>query len=186
MQMFRRLMTMLVVATSLTGAAVAQVTPDTAAAAKELTASLEGQAEGVAPRFIAANDPSDPERFVAAMLLPGIQLVIVSAEYPAPVLLRERLLTGKFQDAYQDLSAASVPESRLMIEDVRADGLAFRPGKGQAADVVIHGTDEPYRFDWQWRRNRIRQDDYMAKFEETRAEYLRLVGLLTEAAKRQP
>ena len=67
------------------------------------------------------------------MLIPEVQLVVVSADYKVPVLLRERLLTGKYQDAYMDLSTATDGDGRLTIEDIQADGLAFRPAKGVSA-----------------------------------------------------
>jgi hypothetical protein len=183
MQMFRQVMALLILV-GMTGTATAQVTTETAAAAKELTTLLEGHAEGVAPRFMATYDPTEDDRYVAAMLLPGIQLVIVSAEYPVRVLFREHMLRGRYQEAYQDLSSASVVDTRLTIEDIRADGLAPRPGKGQtAADVVIRGEEDAFRFDGQWRRNRMREAEYMEKFKETEAEYLRLMGLLIAQAK---
>jgi hypothetical protein len=165
------------------GTASAQMAEDTASAATQLAAALAGQAEGMAPRFIAAADPTDTDRFVAAMLIPQVQLLVVSADYKVPVLLRERLLTGKYQDAYMDLSTATDGDGRLTIEDIQADGLAFRPAKGvSAGDVVVRGGQE-VRFDGQWRKKRMKEDDYKAAYDQARQDYVRLVGLLLAQAK---
>lgn len=165
------------------GTASAQVAEDTASAATQLAAALSAQAEGMAPRFIAAADPTDQDRFVAAMLIPQVQLLVVSADYKVPVLLRERLLTGKYQDAYMDLSTATDGAARLTIEDIQADGLAFRPGKGvSAGDLVVRG-DKEVRFDGQWRKKRMKEDEYKTAYDQARQDYVRIVGLLLAQAK---
>jgi len=165
------------------GLAQAQATPETAAAAAELAAVLGPKGEGMAPRFIAAADPSAPDRFVAAMLIPGIQLIVVASDYAVPVLLRERIVTGKFQDAYLDLSSATDAGERLTIEDIQADGLAIKPPKGVASgDLVVRGGEE-LRFDGLWRKKRMKEDAYKAAFEAASADYVRLVGLLVAQAK---
>jgi len=100
---------MTVVLTGLTAAVPALAQPPagpTAAGAKELS-TLLAKAAKPGPRFIAAEDPTDPTRFVAAMLLPDLQLLVVSATYRVPVLLRERVLTRKYREAYLDLQAGS-------------------------------------------------------------------------------
>lgn len=164
--------------------ASAQASEDTARAAKSLVDALSAQAEGFAPRFMAAANPEDPDRFVAAMLIPGVQLVVVAAEYSVPVLLRERLLTGKYQDAYLDLSTATDRKTRLTIEDIQADGLAFRPPKGVASGDLIVRNGVELRLDGEWRKKRMKEEDYRAAFDKAREDYVRIVDLLVEQAKR--
>ncbi|WP_239493102.1 hypothetical protein [Luteitalea sp. TBR-22] len=154
----------------------------TAAIARELSAALASQGAPGAPRFIAAEDPKDPTRFVAAMLLPDLQLMVVSAAYKAPVLLRERVLTRKYQEAYQDLHAASVPEGKVVIEDLLANGLAVKPARNQAPDVATIGG-RTVSFDGQWRKARIPEAEYTAAFASAEQEYTRLLGLLVAQAK---
>ena len=36
---------------------------------------------------VAAQDPDSPDHFIAALLMPDVQLLIVSAQYPAPAEL---------------------------------------------------------------------------------------------------
>ena len=59
-----------------------------AAVAKELSQRLD-QAK---LQHIAARDPEDPNRFIAAMYFPGMQIVTVSGKYSVPVLLNEKLM----------------------------------------------------------------------------------------------
>ena len=153
----------------------------TAASVKEL-GSLLAAAGGAGPRFIAAEDPSDPSRFVAAMLLPDLQLLLVSANYKAPVLLRERVLTRKYQEAYQDLQAASALEGRIVIEDLLANGLAVRPAKGQAADAATL-SGKPITFDGAWRKAKLTEADYTSAYEKADKEYARVLPLLIAQAK---
>lgn len=163
-------------------AGVASAQPgSTAAPVKELATLLQGKESGGA-RFVAAEDPKDTSRFVAAMLLPDLQLMLVSASYKAPVLLRERVLTKKYQDAYQDLQAASVAEGKLVIEDLLANGLAVKPAKNQAPDAAtIKG--KTITFDGQWRKAKVSEAEYTSAFTTAEQEYTRLLGLLIAQAK---
>ena len=116
------------------------------------------------------------------MLLPDLQLLVVSAAYEAPVLLRERVLTRKYREAYQDLQAASVPEGKIVIEDLLANGLAVRPAKGQAADAATL-SGKAFTFDGAWRKAKVSETDYMTAFEKAQKEYSRVLGLLIAQAK---
>ena len=40
---------------------------------------------------VAARDPDSPDHFIAALLMPEVQLLIVSAQYPAPAELQAQL-----------------------------------------------------------------------------------------------
>lgn len=154
----------------------------TAAGVKELAGLLASAGPAGAPRFIAAEIPGDASRFVAAMLLPDLQLLLVSATYSAPVLLRERVLTRKYREAYQDLQAASVPEGKVVIEDLLANGLAIKPAKNQAADAAtIDGRT--ITFDGQWRKAKLKEDEYASAFAKAEQEYAKMLGLLIAQAK---
>ncbi len=154
----------------------------TAAAVKQLSTLLVPADGAPGPRFIAAEDPADATRFVAAMLLPDLQLLVVSAAYSAPVLLRERVLTRKYRDAYQDLQAASEPDGKIVIEDLLANGLFFKPAKGQAADAATL-DGKAVTFDGQWRKAKLKEEEYTAAFEAAEKAYTRLLGLLVTQAK---
>ncbi len=173
-----------VVVAGLVQATVVAAQPAAGAAApvKELAGLLAAKGGGPGPRFIAAEDPDDPTRFVAAMLLPDLQLLLVSAAYKAPVLLRERILTRKYRDAYQDLQAASIPEGKVVIEDLLANGLAFKPAKGRAPDGYTV-DDRTVTFDGQWRKAKLKEEEYAAAFTAAEQQYTRLLSLLIAQAK---
>jgi hypothetical protein len=173
---------LLVVSLAHAGPASAQPSAATAAPVKELVGLLAAKATGAGPRFIAAEDPTDPARFVAAMLLPDLQLLLVSAAYQAPVLLRERVLTRKYQDAYQDLQAASVPAGKVVIEDLLANGIAIKPAKGQGPDAATVGG-RTVTFDGLWRKAKISEADYTTAFTTAEQQYTRLLALLIAQAK---
>jgi len=154
----------------------------TSAPVKELVALLAAKASGAGPRFIAAEDPADATRFVAAMLLPDLQLMLVSAGYSSPVLLRELVLTKKYQDAYQDLQTASVAEGKVVIEDLLANGLAIKPAKGQTPDAATI-AGRTVTFDGLWRKAKLKEEDYTAAFAAAEQQYTRLLGLLIAQAK---
>lgn len=154
----------------------------TAPAVKELTTLLAKTGEKEGPRFIAAEDPADPTRFVAAMLIPELQLLVVSAKYPVPVLLREHVLTGRYREAYQDLQATVRGEARIRIDDLLANGLALKPLEGQPADAVTRGG-KTVQFDGQWRQAKLSEKAYIDAFEKAEKDYSRLLGLLIARAK---
>ena len=179
-----RVATALLVAGIIPGAASAAAQPasGTTASVKELAGLLASAGPAGAPRFIAAEIPGDADRFVAAMLLPDLQLLLVAADYTAPVLLRERVLTRKYREAYQDLQAASVPEGKVVIEDLLANGLAVKPPKNQAPDAATL-DGRTVTFDGQWRKAKLKEEDYTAAFAKAEEEYAKFLTLLIAQAK---
>ena len=64
--------------------------------------------------------------------------MVMSARYPAPALLNERLARREDPDVYIELNAASVLETRVFVTDIGADGLQVKPAK---RDGPIHIRD---------------------------------------------
>jgi hypothetical protein len=150
-----------------------------AAIAKELSQKLDQ----IKLQHIAARDPEDPNRFVAAMYLPGMQIVTVSGKYAVPVLLNEKLLQRKYQDIYVDLSSASDRASRITIEDLRCDGFPAGRAKGQTGDAWEEGANRVV-FDFDWRRQKLTEKDFYDKLAAADAHYARLLTLLLAEAKK--
>jgi hypothetical protein len=90
---------------------VARQAPTSPPAVKQLTQVLDAAKLDA----IAAADPSEPGRFVAALYIQGSQLLVVSAKYVAPTLLTAKIKTKEYRDIYMDLSAASVAGSKVFI-----------------------------------------------------------------------
>lgn len=90
----------------------------------------------------AARDPNAPDRIVAAMLFPGVQLLVVSARYPSPAALDPSFANKDYRDVYKALQGSAIPDSKLFVQDMGADGL--RTTEAQSADVVyqqvVHQT----------------------------------------------
>jgi hypothetical protein len=140
-------------------------------------AALTKQLEQAKLQYIATKDPNDPGRFVAAMHLPGAQLMLVSAKYSSPALLNEKVLLGKFQDAYMDLNSASDIGSRVIVEDLRADGFRLQKNKDTVRDSYESGGKRVV-FDFDWRKQKLTQEEYFSTLEQADAQYARMLELL--------
>jgi hypothetical protein len=160
-------------------AAAAEGPSKSAAIAKELTQQLD-QAK---LDHIAARDPEDPTRFIGAMYFPGTELVTVSGKYAVPVLINEKLLNHNYKDVYIDLSSASDRASRITVEDLRADGLPTSKLKDGPPDSFDQGGTSLV-FDFDWKKAKLSQDDYMKKITAADEQYAKLLTvLLTEVKK---
>src|SRR5688500_17563359 len=93
------------------GPVIAQ-TPRSAAPAQQLIEELRNRKM----QHLAATDPQEEGRYVAAALLGGHQLLVVSARYSQPALFNERLYSGDHQGAYVELNAASVRDGKLFVQ----------------------------------------------------------------------
>lgn len=146
-------------------------------------AALTKRLQAANLQYIATKDPTEPGRFVAAMHLPGAQLMIVSAKYASPALLNEKVLLGKFQDAYIDLNSASELASRVIVEDLRADGFTLTKTKDTTRDSFESGGKRVV-FDFDWKKQKLTQAEYFSTLEQADAQYARMLELLlAEASK---
>ena len=149
------------------------------AAVGELASLLnEGRLDSVAARV-----PGTDDTFVAAFYVPGQQLILVSGRYAAPSLLREKILSKRFRDAYQDLYGASDPATRWIVEDLRADGLHLVRAKDQPSDVYTGAGAEPVYFDGEWKRRKLSESAYKEAFQQADTSYARMIGVLVSKLK---
>src|SRR3954452_21432417 len=133
---------------------------------------------------IAAPDPQAPGMYVGALYFPGSQLLIVSAKYAAPPILNEKIAKKDYREVYIDLSSASVAGSKLFVMDTNADGLAAKPGDGQAFDTVERaGTN--ISFDGEYKKAKMSETDYLKTFADVDAAYVHAVQLLINQLKSQ-
>jgi hypothetical protein len=163
---------------SLDGASAARQGPTSAAAVKQLTQALDAAKLDA----IAAADPSEPGRFVAALYIQGSQLLIVTAKYAAPLLLVAKIKTKEFRDIYMDLSAASVAGSKVFIIDQNCDGLALKPDGDAAPDSWEAGTQQ-VSFDGDWKKAKLTEAAYTKAFSDADERYTKIVALLMAQAK---
>jgi len=152
-----------------------------AAPAATLTASLDR----LKLEAIAARDPEDPGRYIAALYIPGSQLLVVSAPYAAPAVLDKKIAEGKYMDAYVDMQSVADHRGHFFVVDMNADGLARICGLEQAFDSTTVESATPIAFDGNWKAQRLSQDDYDAAFRTNDERYARMLGVLTAALARK-
>ena len=131
---------------------------------------------------IAASDPGDEERFVAALYFSGRQLLAVSASYSAPILLDMKIANGQYRDVYIDLNSASAPESRFFVDDLGADGLQPEPSGDAPADSSARGGRQ-VDFDSDWSRQQMSEDEYQAAFADADSDFAGILTLLIAQIK---
>jgi len=148
-----------------------------------LAQALSKQLDQSKLQYIAARDPSEEGRYVAAMHLAGVQIFVISAKYAAPELLREKLITGKYQDIYVDLTSASERASRVMIEDLKGNGLTRTKAKEPPFDVYETGGKRIV-FDFDWRKQKLTEEEFYKTLETADTLYARILELLLAEAKK--
>jgi hypothetical protein len=152
-----------------------------AALAKELAAALDAAKLD----SIATKDPSKPDVFFGALYFPGVQLLVVSAQYTAPQHMNETIDKKSYREAYLDLSSASVPASKVFIEDLGANGLVAKPKDNEPFDTFEDGGKRT-AFDGDWKKQQLSEDDYMKAFAAADARYSELLTALIAQVKKTP
>lgn len=147
---------------------------ESAASAAELSTLMAARGASV----IAAADPAEPDRFVAAMIFPNVQLLVVSARYATPDLLRDEITKHQYADVYAALQQSSVPESRVFFQDLKADGLHLAPGA--AVDVMYERVVHQTLFDGNPAAHQLTEAAYAAKFKAADAAYSRMLTYLIQ------
>jgi hypothetical protein len=150
-----------------------------AAVAKQLTTALLAQRLDA----IAAKDPDEPDRFVAALFFPDSQLLVVSARYASAPLLEGKLSQKQYRDVYLDLQGAPVPGSSLFYQDMKADGLCA--SQDMVADILYDGSATPKIFDADWDKHKTSQKAYEHEYVAADQQYSRLLTILLAQMKPQ-
>jgi hypothetical protein len=137
----------------------------------------------------AVRDASEGGRYVGMLLVPGAQLLVVSAKHGRPTDVAYYLYKKDSLNAYMDLNSSVLARERVFIEDALGDGLVARPGKSLGRDTITRdGTAQVFdgEFADPRKRNdkRMPQADYDRAFAEAEASYVRLLDLLIAELKR--
>jgi hypothetical protein len=169
---------LLALAAGLTGASAMEQDSKSAIAARELAVALDAAKLD----SIAAPDPTSPGTWIAALYFKDAQLLVVSAQYSAPVLLEEKAKAKQYRDIYIDLNSASVTGTKVFVQDMLADGLLFEPANDGAADTWDE-KDKILAFDGDWRKAKLSEEQYQKNFTDADARYARMLALLTAHAK---
>lgn len=145
--------------------------------AKELGAAL--QQRGI--DAIAARDPDESDRFVAALFYPNAQLLVISARYASPPLLEARLSEKRYRDVYLDLGGAAIPDTSVLVHDMSADGLC--DSRDKSADILYEGSVTSL-FDADWKSHDRSEHEYMQRLFDADERYSRMLELLLAEANR--
>jgi hypothetical protein len=135
-------------------------------------------------QHIAAVDPSEEGRYVSAMLVGDSQLFLVSARYPQPSLLDERLKRGDHEGAYAELNSASIREGRFFVQDLGEPGLRASRMADRAFDIVYVSETKRTAFDGDWMAQRLSQESYSSAFQDADKQYARALEALLAALEK--
>jgi hypothetical protein len=146
------------------------------ALAKEL-ASLMTDAKLEA---IALQHPEAPDQFVAAMLFPEVQLLMVTARHPSPDYLKWQIEQKQYKEVYGLLQQSGLKESRLFFQDLAADGL---PAPGRDSVDVMYERGVQTLFDGDG-KNGGSKEAYRQMLRDADEQYSRLLQLAINALQR--
>lgn len=160
------------------GVSAAAQDSKSAAIAKELSQALDAaKLDG-----IAVADASTPGSFIAAIYIPGTQLLVVSAKYSVPPLLLDKLNARDFRGLYMDLHSAGVPGTKVFVLDVGADGLIWRPDGSQGADSFDE-NNKSMSFDGEWKKAKMSEADYTRTYADADDRYAKMLTALLARTK---
>ncbi len=147
--------------------------PKSAALAKQLAAALDaGHLDSVA-----AKDPSNPDAFIGVLYFKGVQILMVSAKYSVPALLVEKIGKKDYKNVYIDLNSASVPGSKVFIEDLGADGLRAKHDDNTPYDT-FEAAGQRTAFDGEWKKQKLSEQDYLKMFSTADERYSQMLTTL--------
>lgn len=129
---------------------------------------------------IAAADPTGGG-FVAALYIPGTQLLVVSGKFLTPDIGTYRIEKKEYRELYMDLMGGSVAGSRLVASDVSGDGFASKP-KRDAPPDTWERDNKTQAFEGS-RKAKLSAELYDRAYNDADAEYARILGLLLTQAK---
>jgi len=136
----------------------------------------------------AARDGEDTQRYVAVLVIPNLQLLLVSCKYTQKNDIEYSLYTKNYQTAYQDLRSGVYGSERFFVDDAELNGLVAVPGKNPQHDAIMIEKDR-HIFDGLFGDGKGRNakkpltEVYMKTYSEADARYARLLDVLIAQLK---
>jgi hypothetical protein len=93
----------------------------------------------------AAADPMQPGRFAAVLLIPGAQLLVVTATSPSADAIQQRMASGAYREVYLDLQGTPTRAGKFFVQDAGADGI--HDGQNGVVDVAYEDGTRQTVFD---------------------------------------
>ena len=132
---------------------------------------------------IAAADPTSPDRFVAALLMPNVQLLVVSAQYPVPGELQAQLTQQKYRDIYSALHQPAAQPTRFFLMDAGCDGLR---SDADNVDVLYQKGTTQTLFDGRWKQQGLSEATYAQRMQDAETRYSHLLSVLISVLQTTP
>lgn len=172
----------MIAALAVAGLAVAPVQSEKPAstASNEAVADLVRTLKERQLTAIAAKDPGEPGRYVAAMYFPGVQLLVISARTHAPEYIDAQIAAKGYDAAYAALQQG-IPESKLFVHDMGADGL--RGSAGGTADIVYTRGTETRVLDGDHEGAGMSANEYRKLVNDIDRRYADMLRLLVQSAR---
>jgi hypothetical protein len=128
---------------------------------------------------IAAKDPADPSRIIAALAFPDVQLLVMSSQHKSLDYLHLQLGKREFREVYRALQQG-VPASRIFFHDIGCDGLV----SSDYVDIFYEGPTQRTIFDGHWEAQSLTEAEYLEKRKEAEEKYAHALSVLLDAVRR--
>jgi len=125
---------------------------------------------------------ASPNEYVGALYFPGSQLLVVSAKFDTPWRADSLLEMKNYRDLYIELNSASVPQSKIFVSDLSANGLRSKKD-GTLYDTADIGG-KTFNFDGDWKKAKITADDYTKTYSTTDEQYTQMIQALLAGLKK--
>ena len=159
-----------------TGAASAQTETKSAQLVKQLVSAMAVRQLDA----IAAADPEEPGRFVAALAFPEVQLLAVSSRPRAADYIMQQIGKKQFREVYGMLQEGSAA-TRLVVHDMGCDGIV-----SGGVDILYEGPTEKMMFDGKWLEQSLTEAAYLEKQKGADEKYSRMLTVLLDAVRKIP
>jgi hypothetical protein len=148
-------------------------------------ATVKALLEQLKTDAIAARDPEEPGRYVAALYIQDSQLLVISAPYTVPAALDRLIAAGSYRDAYLNLQAVKEHHGHFFVVDSLADGLKKVPDVDQPFDSTTTDGSVMVMFDGKWDAQKLNQAAYDSMFAKDDARYARMLTILANELRKR-
>jgi hypothetical protein len=134
---------------------------------------------------VAARDPEETGRYVAALYIEDSQLLVISAPYKVPAVLDKLIASGNYRDAYLNLQAVADHKGHFFVVDSFADGLKKTPDVDQPFDSTTIDGSVMVMYDGKWESQKLNEAGYNAMFTKDDTRYAKMLTILANELKRR-
>jgi hypothetical protein len=125
---------------------------------------------------------TSPNEYVGALYFPGSQLLVVGAKFDTPWRADSLLDQKNYRDIYIELNSASLPQTKVFISDLGANGLRFKKDGNTYDTVDVDG--KTYKFDGDWKKAKITEEDYSKAYSTSDQQYMQMIQTLLAGLKK--